>query len=93
MSTAREDLLAMIFATSHLDEKNRKVVEEGVDQILAKRDAELEARLRLIHQPVAGEGGPYCTVCSQEESQPAPVGWWVPWPCPTILAVNPETHA
>lgn len=48
----------------------------------------LREQVTAIHQPVAGEGGTqWCQVCSQEEIQPQPVGWWVPWPCPTMQAV------
>lgn len=90
-TTAREDLLAM-YPLGGLDAANRAIVEAGVDQILAKRDAELETRLRVIHQPIAGDGGPYCTVCTQDEEQPKPIGWWVPFPCPTILAVSPKAQ-
>jgi hypothetical protein len=52
---------------------------------------ELAEKIRVIHQPIAGEGGTqWCQVCSQEEIQPQPVGWWVPWPCPTLAAIDPE---
>jgi hypothetical protein len=47
-------------------------------------------RLRDLHKPIAGDGGPYCETCAQEEQQPLPVGWWVPFPCPTIQAVDEE---
>lgn len=57
------------------------------------RLAELEAKLRVFHKPIDGDGGPYCETCTQEEEQPPPVGWWVPFPCPTILIVNPEATA
>lgn len=92
MTTAREDLLAM-YPIGGLDAANRAIIEAGVDHILAKRDAELEAKLRVLHTPIGGHGGPYCGTCTQEEEQPAPVGWWVPFPCPTILAVNPAATA
>jgi len=47
------------------------------------------AKARAIHQPVAGEGDTqWCQVCAQEERQPQPVGWWVPFPCPTVQALE-----
>jgi hypothetical protein len=45
-------------------------------------------RARALHQPIAGEGGPYCDTCTQEEEQPKPTGWWVPFPCPTVQALT-----
>lgn len=45
--------------------------------------------VRALHQPTAGEADTqWCSVCSQDEEQPQPTGWWVPWPCPTIAAVD-----
>lgn len=42
-----------------------------------------------LHQPVVGEDTTrWCGVCSQDEEQPQPVGWWVPFPCPTVLALQ-----
>lgn len=45
MTTAREDLLAM-FPIGGLDERNRAIVEAGVDLILAKHAHELAERQR-----------------------------------------------
>ena len=45
-------------------------------------------RVLALHKPIAGDGGPYCETCTQEERQPQPVGWWVPWPCPTVQALD-----
>ncbi|MCX4809027.1 DUF6085 family protein [Streptomyces sp. NBC_01239] len=50
-------------------------------------EARIEAACAL-HQPIEGEGGPYCDTCTQEEEQPRPVGWWVPFPCPTVTALT-----
>lgn len=48
-------------------------------------------RVRKLHPSIPGEGGTlWCQVCSQEEIQPPPVGWWVPWPCPTVAALPKE---
>lgn len=48
-------------------------------------------RVRELHQPIAGEAGTrWCQVCSQEDEQPQPVGWWVPWPCPTVQALGAQ---
>lgn len=48
-------------------------------------------RVRKLHAPIAGEGDTrWCQVCSQEEIQPQPIGWWVPWPCPTVAALPKE---
>lgn len=47
---------------------------------------------RALHQPIAGEGGPYCDTCTQEERQPQPVGWWVPLPCPTVQALDNKSQ-
>jgi hypothetical protein len=41
-----------------------------------------------LHQPIGGDGGPYCETCTQEERQPDPIGWWVPFPCPTVKALT-----
>lgn len=50
----------------------------------------IEAALAL-HQPIPGEGDTrWCQVCSQREVQPQPVGWWVPFPCPTVRALSGE---
>jgi hypothetical protein len=40
------------------------------------------------HQPIDGTGGPYCQTCTQDEEQPAPIGWWVPYPCPTVVTLT-----
>lgn len=48
MTTAREDLLAMIFPIGHLDETNRKLVEEGVDRLLGKHAHELAETIRAF---------------------------------------------
>lgn len=48
----------------------------------------LRAQIHALHQPIAGDGGPYCQTCTQEEKQPPPVGWWVPYPCPTVQAIT-----
>lgn len=54
----------------------------------ARRRAETAIKEALaIHQPIAGEGGPYCDTCTQDEEQPKPAGWWVPYPCPTVVAL------
>jgi uncharacterized protein DUF6221 len=47
--------------------------------------AECATKRRLIteHRPIDG----MCGHCSQDEEQPAPVGWWVPTPCETLLAL------
>lgn len=46
-------------------------------------------RVRKLHPSIPGEGDTlWCQVCSQEEIQPQPVGWWVPWPCPTVRALD-----
>ncbi|GAA3852183.1 hypothetical protein GCM10023084_02970 [Streptomyces lacrimifluminis] len=58
----------------------------------AGRAEELEAILahvRRLHLPVAGEDNTrWCNTCSQEEQQAPPVGWWVPYPCPTVAALD-----
>ncbi len=46
------------------------------------------AKAIALHQPIGGDGGPYCETCTQEEKQPQPVGWWVPFPCPTVQALT-----
>lgn len=48
---------------------------------------------RALHQPIDGDGGPYCGTCTQDEEQPKPIGWWVPFPCPTIQALAGEQPA
>jgi len=50
------------------------------------------AKVRELHQPVSAREQ-FCMACSQEEKQPDPVGWWVPWPCPTIRALPEAYHA
>ncbi|ELP67619.1 hypothetical protein STRTUCAR8_08597 [Streptomyces turgidiscabies Car8] len=58
----------------------------------AGRVQELEAVLasvRQLHQPIADDSGPsYCQTCTQEGTQPQRVGWWVPYPCPTVAALD-----
>jgi hypothetical protein len=49
------------------------------------------AQAIALHQPIGGDGGPYCDTCTQEEKQPAPTGWWVPFPCPTVRALTGES--
>lgn len=45
--------------------------------------------IKSVHPPIRGEGdSQWCEVCSQEEHQPQPTGWWIPWPCPTVVAVT-----
>lgn len=64
---------------------------EHVREVAALRTAITAALAR--HQPIAGDGGPYCITCTQEEKQPPPVGWWVPYPCETaeiLTAVSPK---
>lgn len=40
------------------------------------------------HTPTPRDSsGEYCMVCSQAEEQPQPVGWWMPWPCRTVLGL------
>lgn len=55
-----------------------------------KIEQERIRRALAHHQPVDGDGGPYCDTCTQEEEQPAPVGWWVPFPCPTVTDLTAE---
>lgn len=51
--------------------------------------AALREQIAALHEPIAGEGDTrWCSTCSQEDEQPQPVGWWVPWPCPTMQAVD-----
>jgi hypothetical protein len=57
-------------------------------QRVEQAEAAIE-RVRALHQPIAGEADTqWCQVCSQEEHQPQPIGWWVPWPCPTLQALD-----
>ncbi len=48
------------------------------------------AKAISLQQPIAGDDWPYCETCTQEEKQPAPIGWWVPFPCPTVQALTGE---
>ncbi|MDX3714393.1 hypothetical protein PV733_36810 [Streptomyces europaeiscabiei] len=58
--------------------------------LAAPADRAALERVRALHQPIEGDGGPYCQTCTQEEVQPQPVGWWVPLPCPTMQVVDEE---
>ncbi|MCI3277578.1 hypothetical protein [Streptomyces cylindrosporus] len=65
------------------------LVERLLAAVVSGVDGSLRDRIAALHQPVAGEGDTrWCQTCSQEERQPDPVGWWVPWPCPTMQAVS-----
>ncbi|QJT04387.1 hypothetical protein G9272_32230 [Streptomyces asoensis] len=61
--------------------------------VSADRATLLREAIAALHQPIEGEGGQYCETCTQEERQPQPVGWWMPWPCPTVQAVDAALSA
>lgn len=47
-----------------------------------------ERNILTEHAPTPREAsGEYCSVCSQAEEQPQPVGWWVPYPCRTVVGL------
>jgi hypothetical protein len=58
-----------------------------------RRLCTVNAQARSLHQPIAGDGGPYCQTCTQEEQQPPPIGWWVPFPCPTAQTLDGAASA
>jgi len=40
------------------------------------------------HKPSYGEGGPACGRCSADEHDQYGMGWWMPYPCPTVAAMT-----
>lgn len=75
----------------HAADMEQRVIDLGQAQQRAECTEAAVERVRAIHQPVAGEADTqWCQVCSQDEEQPQPVGWWVPWPCPTIRALTDQ---
>lgn len=64
-------------------EREKQRADQAEADIAAVRD-----RVRAHHQPITGDGGPYCQTCTQEDRQPPPIGWWVPYPCPTVAALD-----
>lgn len=82
----RDREMQQLSAVFEENDRRHKAVIDRVDQLLARI-----ARARSLHQPIPGENGTrWCQVCSQEEWQPHPVGWWVPFPCPTLQALEEE---
>lgn len=57
---------------------------DEADGLHMKELSTLRERIRALHQPITGEGGPYCETCTQGEAQLWPVAWSVPSPCPTV---------
>ncbi len=86
-----DDLIA--FLRARLDEDETSVISgdckcgdvqrpDCADRVLA--DVEVKRQIITEHEPIGEVSGTFCSRCSQDEEQPPPVGWWIPFPCRTL---------
>lgn len=68
--------------------QNMQLITAFADPTVVLARVAAERDILADHTPTPRDSsGEYCSVCSQSEEHPQPVGWWVPYPCRTVLGL------